>query len=549
MIEADLCIVGAGAAGIALAHRLACTDVRICLLESGGVDFDWQTQSLAEGDSIGIPYTGLDTIQLRCFGGNTNAWGGWFRPLDPSDFEHRPWVENSGWPFPFSTLAPYYAAAHELCQVPSSDYDIHDAVAQLAEPRARLIPFDSAKLETSLYRFSPPTRFAQVYVNTIKRAANINCFTHATVLRIETTDDARTAKKFVVGRLSGGGFAVAAKVFVLAAGAIENARLLLLSNDVMARGLGNQHDLVGRYFMDHPHTRRAMVVSHRASALGLYGTAFRDRGIAAGIALPAAVQEKERLLNYRASIYPIYFEHMSRGWRSFMSMALFSMPRWRSDPYDRLSLPFIRREVSRARILDVIREIDKVAIAAAAQLFKPDRLVSNVVLESKPEQAPNRDSRMTLSHERDALGRNRVRSNWRLTPIDRRTVVRAEEIVDGELQRLGVGALAPLPESEQDDWPAGFTGGWHQMGTTRAHADPRQGVIDGQCRVHGMSNLFIAGASTFPTGGAVSPMPTILALALRLADYLEHWQRRSLPLNVRTERQEADAGPSYGVRL
>ncbi len=546
VLTADLCIVGAGTAGIALAHRLTGTDIRVCLLESGGLGFDWQTQSLAEGDSIGMPYTGLETVQLRCFGGNTNVWGGWFRPLDPIDFAERPWVEASGWPFPRETLAPYYAAAHELCEVASSDYDLGGAVAQLADPRARLIPFDSAKLENSLYRFSPPTRFAQRYAEAIKRAANVDCLIHANVLRIETTGDARTATALAVGRLSGGSFTFTAKVFVLAAGAIENARLLLLSNDVVARGLGNQHDLVGRYFLDHPHTKRTVHLRDRASALGLYGTSFRDRGIGAGIALPAAVQERERLLNYRASIYPVYAGQESRGWQSFKNMALYVAPRWRSDPYQRFSLPFAQRDVSLARIGDVIREIDKVAIAAVSQLGKPDRLVASVVLESKLEQAPNRDSRVMLSHARDALGRNRVRLDWRVLPIDRRTVVRAEDIIDGELRRLGIGALAPVPAAEREEWPAGFTGGWHQIGTTRAHADPRRGVVDGQCRVHGMSNLFIAGASTFPTGGAVSPVPTILALALRLADYLAQEQSRPSPAIIGAEPQRADAVPGYG---
>jgi choline dehydrogenase-like flavoprotein len=125
-----------------------------------------------------------------------------------------------------------------------------------------------------------------------------------------------------------------------------------------------------------------------------------------------------------------------------------------------------------------------------------------------------------LQHERDAFGSNRVQLDWRMLPIDRRTVLRGEEIVEEELKRLGIGRLAPIPTRELEDWPANLEGGWHQMGTTRMDPDPRRGVVDADCRMHGMANLFVAGSSVFPTGGAAPPTLTIVALALRLAERL-----------------------------
>jgi choline dehydrogenase-like flavoprotein len=520
LIETDICIVGAGAAGIALAQTFVGKSTRVCLLESGGLASDWEAQSLAEGETVGLPYSDLDSCQIRYFGGNSNAWGGWFRGLDEIDYRQRPWVENSGWPFGPAELAPYFEAAHGLCQVASADYDLDDAVARIGDPRARLLPFDKSKLESILYRFSPPTRFGQVYREALEKAANIKCLTHAHALGIETSDDARVATRLKVGCLPSGRIHVAAKIFVLAAGAIENARLLLLSNEVMACGLGNQHDLVGRYFMDHPHTKRELVCPGRPPTLGLYGLSFRDRGIAAGISLSATTQEEERLLNYKASIYPVYRGQDSRGWAAFRNLVLSLDPRWRSDPYDRFSLPFARKQISARQIWNIVREIDKVAIGALLQLRKPEGFVARLHLESKPEQAPNPDSRVTLQGARDAFGLNRARVDWRLLPIDRRTMARAEEIIAGELSRLGIGRLAPMGRGAGED-PPDLVGGWHQIGTTRAHVDPRQGVVDAQLGVHGMANLFVAGASAFPTGGAVSPTPTLLALTLRLADHLD----------------------------
>jgi len=143
------------------------------------------------------------------------------------------------------------------------------------------------------------------------------------------------------------------------------------------------------------------------------------------------------------------------------------------------------------------------------------------LVESKPEQAPNPLSRVTLDHARDAFGLNRVKLEWRTLPIDRRTVVRAEEILDGELRRLGLGRLTPLGPGEREGWPANLEGGWHQIGTTRADTDPKRGVVDAELRVHGTANLFVAGSSVFPTGGAAPPTLTIVALALRLAEHLQ----------------------------
>jgi choline dehydrogenase-like flavoprotein len=520
LLEADLCIIGAGAAGITLAREFVDSGLTVCLLESGAFAPDWATQALGQGETSGLRYSDLDTCQIRYFGGNSNAWGGWLRPLDELDFQERPWVENSGWPFPLSELQPYYDRAHRLCEAASSDYDVQEAVQHLADVNARVIPFDPGKLETILYRFSPPTRFGQSFHETFRKADNLKCLVNATACAVETTQDGRTATKVRVGCLSGTRFAITARKFVLAAGAIENARLLLVSNEIVANGLGNQHNLVGRFFMDHPHTTRAFIPSRRAPPLGLYGLSFRGRGVSAGISLPSVVQEQEKLLNYKASIYPIYYCHTSRGWLSFRDLVLSLDPQWRTDPYDRLSLPFKRKRVSFRQLWDILRECDKVAMAGALQVLKPNRFLSRFILESKPEQAPNPNSRITLTTDRDALGVNRVRLDWRLLPCDTETVRRAEDMIDSELQRLGIGRLAPLTAPERDGWAETVVGGWHQIGTTRMHHDPRHGVADADGRVHGTSNLFIAGASLFPTGGAVSPTPTILALALRLADCL-----------------------------
>ncbi len=519
-VRADVAIVGAGAAGITLALALIGRGLSVCLLESGGMEFGWQNQLLYSGLNVGLPYFDLDVCQLRYLGGSTNAWGGWSRPLDPIDFEPRPWIEPSGWPFAMSTLAPFYRQAHEICQVPSDDYDPERAMAELRHPRAKLLPFDPALLETTIYRFSPPTRFGQVYRESLRRADGLRCYLNANVLAIKTDASARTVTRLVVGAMSGVRFEVAAKHYVLAAGGVENTRLLLLSDDVAAAGLGNQHDLVGRFFMEHPHTKRELIVPARRLASGIYGEKFHGRAIVARMSLPDALMRSERLLNYSANLHAVYFGQDTQGWLALRKAILSLSRARRSDPYVRLP-PYGRKGLSRRQVVDMLKRFDQVAVAGVLRLFQPNRFIKGFVLESKPEQAPNRNSRITLDDARDAFGLRRVKVDWRMLPIDRRTVVRGEEIIDAELRRMGIGSLVPLPETEIEAWPDSLEGGWHQLGTTRMHADAEHGVVDPNSRVHGMSNLYIAGGSVFPTSGTAPPTLTIVALALRLAAHLK----------------------------
>lgn len=520
VVEADIVIIGAGAAGISLALELAGSGLAICLLESGGMEFAWPSQSLYSGLNVGLPYFALDVCQLRYLGGSTNAWGGWCRPLDPIDFEARPWVELSGWPFAISELAPFYRRAHEICQVASDDYDPAHAVAELRHPRAKLLPFDPARLETTVYRFSPPTRFGQFYREALRRADDLCCYLNANVLSIKTDASARTVTGLAVGTLSGVRFEVAARHYVLAAGGIENTRLLLLSNDVVPNGLGNQHDLVGRFFMEHPHTKRELIIPTRRLASGLYGEKFHGRAIMARISLPEALQRQERLLNYTANLLTVYFGQDSQGWLALRKAILSLSRSRRSDPFVRLP-PYGRKGLSRREIFDLVRQFDRTVSAGLLRLLQPNRFISGFVLESKPEQAPNPNSRVTLDDARDAFGLRRVKVDWRTLPIDRRTAVRGEEIIDAELRRLGIGSMGPLPPAEIENWPDNLEGGWHQLGTTRMHADAKHGVVDPNARVHGMSNLFVAGGSVFPTCGSAPPTLTIVALALRLASYMK----------------------------
>jgi choline dehydrogenase-like flavoprotein len=525
-IEADLCIIGAGAAGITLAKAFDARNIRVCLIESGGLAYDEQINSLYHAQNIGHPYWPLDECQFRAFGGNTNCWGGWSRPFEEINFRTRSWVPHSGWPFPRSELEPYYGPAHKIVQIRSGSYDLEEAVAELADKQAQLLPLDPARLENHIYRFSPPTRFRFTYLDEISKSNNIRCFLHGTATNIETDHNGQEIRRIAVSCLDGNSFTVRATVFVLAMGGTENPRLLLNSRDQMSCGLGNAHDLVGRFFMEHPHTNRRIIpMSKRGSSfpLSLYSVRYYARGLSARLSLPVATQEREGLLGYGTNITPVYGD--GEGWFAIRKIVLALSSSRQHDPFLRFP-PYGSKRITPHDILQISRSLPQSIVSVLRFL---SGTIKRYVLESSSEQAPNPDSRVMLQSEKDPFGLQRVSLNWRTLPIDRHTVIRSEEIVESELRRFKIGTLEPLKPEELVEWPAsGLRGGWHQLGTTRMSDDPRRGVVDRNGRVHGIGNLFIAGGSTFPTVGAGPPTLTVIAMALRLSDHLmQRFARRA----------------------
>ena len=253
VVEYNVCIIGAGAAGITLAREFIGQEFRVCLVESGGLEGDSATQSLYEGQNTGPLKIQLDVERMRHFGGTTNLWGGFCRPLDEQDFEERDWVPNSGWPFRRSELDPFYERAHELCHLGPFNYDVN---AWNSNNENCSIPLNNGRLVTKFFQLVPTQpvdlrRFGKIYHDDIQSASNITTYLYANATNIEMDDGGNTVSWITVNTISGKKLLIKANFFILATGAIENARLLLLSRGTQNTGVGNAYDLVGRYFMAH----------------------------------------------------------------------------------------------------------------------------------------------------------------------------------------------------------------------------------------------------------------------------------------------------------
>jgi len=515
LIECDLCIVGAGAAGITIARELIDHSVRVCLLESGGLAPDSRTQSLYKGQNVGLPYLPLHRSRFRFFGGSTNNWTGWCRPLNRPDFERRDWIPHSGWPFDRPHLDPYYERAQQICQLGPYSYDLDDWENEL---RGCFV-FPGRYLLTEIFQFSPPTLFGKTYRDPIERAPNVQTYLNANVLEFEMGDRSETVKTLVAATLDGNKFKVCSKVFVLAAGAIENARLLLLSIKCHKAGLGNQNDLVGRFFMEHPYCFCGVLKpSKSCPSLWLYTLHNTETPGRFRKMLGALSPREEFLKSEKFTSGAIYFAHRPRHktLAQYNSLSAVSLARLKDALQHRYWPEYFL--VQARNISSGLDDLAKLFLSKAAELVRP---ASELAIRAFLEPAPNLESRLTLSRERDRLGMPRIRLNWKLAEIDWKSFQGMLEILRDEFSRGGLGRIDIRVDTSKAGWPAGLTGGSHHMGTTRMHRDPAQGVVDSDCRVHETTNLFVAGSSVFPTAGHSNPTLTIIALAIRLADHLK----------------------------
>ena len=489
-LQFDVCIVGAGAAGITIARALESSQRSVCLLESGGFEFDNATQSLYRGRTQGnglSPAGYLSASRLRYFGGTTNHWAGMCRPLDPIDFAVRPWVSNSGWPITRDDLATYYEKGAAVLQFRPFD----DKWGEVSLREDSIVPPGGALIGRT-FRYSAPTRFGRVYRQEIVDSKTTQLLLHANVVHIDLNEAGTNVDRLQVATLTGKRLTVSAPVYVLAAGGVENARLMLVSNSVHKTGLGNGSDCVGRYFMEHPER----VTAHVAVTSPVVRNDLRAlRRGRAFLCLSDDAQRTHELLNANIDIE--------------------AMARLNESPAGGVPLS----------IRDTLEKVDSLGGDVPSE--DPNRIQAYTRLYIRAEAAPRPDSRVTLEEtNRDALGLPRPRLTFVMDTLESRTFIRSMEIVARELgARQGGRLMLRFAEGAVDVPPAGpmwrgMSAGSHHMGTTRMSDTPASGVVDRNCVVHGVSNLYVAGSSVFSTGGMANPTVTIVALALRIADHI-----------------------------
>ncbi|WP_342799612.1 GMC family oxidoreductase [Hyella patelloides] len=407
--------------------------------------------------------------RVRQFGGTSNVWTGKWKYLQSSDFEARPWVDNSGWPISFTDLLEHYRSA-------GKDYGFGDLEAEAMRPeivalRAK-IAAHGLKM-SSFYWEETPTRTAVRFGEEMRRLKNLQVVLGATVTELKLDDSCQRVTAISCSSLEGRELIVEGETVILAAGAFETARILLASNSQLPDGIGNAHDLVGRFYTDHPkhHTgslRPGSLAQEYAQELQY---APKPR-FCICFALDDVTQQEQKLLEHVLYLQPIYEKPLERLWRNFRGR-----PAYRDD----------------------------------------NDSISTYRVKFVTEQAPHKGSRVKLAKEPDKLGKKKLEVDWCFTDQDRQSMEKTIKLLTHRFAEAKLGTF------EFGDDPPNLetmTDAAHQMGTTRMGNRPEEGVVDTNCRVFGTENLYVASSAVFPTGPSYSPTFTILALARRLGQHL-----------------------------
>jgi choline dehydrogenase-like flavoprotein len=522
VIETDLCIVGTGPAGLSIAKTFAGTSTKVVLVESGGRNEEAATQALYEIESEPPRRINQDVLRARILGGSSRIWTGRCAPFQDLDFERRSWVPNSGWPITRKDFEPWLEPAGAMLGLGPNCYDDEKLWSFLRSPRPspRL---NADLLEPMFWQFSKSPRnpknsidFGQDCLDA--RAANIHLLLHANLTHINTNAAGTRFECAEVRALCGKRARVRAKSLVLCCGGVENARLLLASNRILPRGVGNQYDTVGRFLMDHTDSVVGYFdPGHSAAVRSRFGHYWLDNEQGRhvylhGLALGRQTQQREQLLNCHA--YVDAFDAETDDPWSALDRAKAALRSRRG-----VARAFPDARIAMSHCGDLLRGMYRRRFRHRPQLQKLKRVELHCILE----QIPDSESRVTLSDSRkDALGMPLSNIKWKVSDTERQTARRMTELVCREFERFKLPApmLSPCLD-DHGSWLSSCVEKAHPTGSTRMSDNPKKGVVNQNCQVHGVDGLFIAGSSVFPTSGAANPTLMIVAQALRLADRLK----------------------------
>ena len=514
-LRCDICIVGTGPAGATIARELSNTSLRVTVLESGGTERRDETDALNEIESVGWPrVTDQWLVRNRVVGGSSTTWHGRCASFNEVDLQVRDWVPHSGWPFRIDDLIPYFDRGEKYLGLGAGSWLTDDRVwARIGHQQLKL-GLDQDKLSPMFWQFSrdPANKYDTVrfsrHLTAGDLGSNVTLVTNATVTRIKATESGAAVESVEFAAAGGRRWSLPASTVVVCAGGVENARLLLSSNDVVPQGLGNENDLVGRFLMDHPRGQVARFrLTDSRAVLNRFGP-FKSHAAGAnlyqfGVRLSPGIQRSEQLPN--CAIWVSKHNAPDDPWDALKRFA-----RGKANVPQDLSAILLNNGL-------IFRGLKDRLISSRALARKVDALY----LEAMCEQLPNPDSRITLSDRADPLGVRLPRIDWRVSEEEARALRRITELMVEQLSRIG------LEPPVLEDWvrdgamfPHTVKDIAHPTGTTRMAHYPSQGVVDSECQVHGVNGLFIGGSSVFPTAGHANPTQMIVALALRLADTL-----------------------------
>jgi hypothetical protein len=577
--QSDIAIIGAGAAGIVLALELGRAGFDVQLIESGGPTYSERIQALGKDEgsrmkdedpihpssfildpsSFPAAHPPMSECTRRQIGGTSAIWGGRVVPFDPVDFDDRPFLPNSRWPVTYESLVPYFDKACEYLRAGRPKFNIHSFSNVKCPSIVPGLP-DGDVLSSTLERWSV-VNLGKEYAADLRSSGRIKVLhgLTCTAIRAERENvrqgererrDFSSSHALTFSRsfsvqgieartLAGKRLTIKAARYVLASGGLNTTRLLLASDDCCLGGIGNHSGLLGRFYTGHISGRIAEVHFSTSPRDTTFGFDRDDEGVYARrrFTFSREFLHAKRLANIAAWLVNPEISDPAHG-NGVLSFAYLAL----SSPFGKyLASEAIRKSAiagdvhgrTRSHMLNMLRDLPRTALFIPTfgygryfarrkipGFFQYSR--SNVyTLHYSAEQAPNPDSRVTLSKTTDELGLRRIRIEHRYTDQDVRGIIDSHRYWDDYLRLHSRGRLKYVVNDLESSIRRQAGDGYHQIGTTRMSESPADGVVGPDCNVHGFDDLFIASSSTFVTASQANSMFMILVLALRLADHLK----------------------------
>lgn len=499
-IDTDVCIVGTGIGGGTLVEQLARSKTRFVAVEAGG---------LKKSEAVTMDNVGRQFVMpvTRCIelGGTSNLWHGVLSPLDRADFAARPWIPGSGWPITYEQLEPYYQKAAALLGVEHYGYYEEATLADPWKSQLPMMPFNRAVLENKLFQQKIAiTRFKQVVRRVLESTEDQHCLMNTVALELVPGESRGRAAHLVARTTSGSEIQVRAKVFLVAAGALETPRLLLNSRRMNEKGAGNEHDNVGRYLMDHPMGNLLQIKFNRPVRAPIYSDTKSSPAmkVKTGLLFTRAVQEREGLPNHCFYIRPSFVEGIN-------------------DESEQIKLSLLTLRDSRMTAADFLRVIKHPNVVAQVLAYKTWLRVTYKYgdLFFLTEQVPYAESRVSLSEHKDAFGYPRAKVDWKVSRADIDSMERSYRVLTKEA--FSTEDYTFTHKSwEETRWEERYSSAAHHVGTARMAKQAADGVVDENLRVFGIDNVYVCDGSVFTTAGNVNNSLTISALAIRLAEHV-----------------------------
>lgn len=507
VIDTNVCVIGSGPAGAIVAAELAKKNIDVLLLEAGSNEPDFSFDSISK-TNIFSDVSDFRFGWSRQLGGASNLWAGRTYPLEGIDFKKRSWVPNSGWPFSYESLIPFYKRAAKILAIPGYKFFEKCNKPNLDECFLSSILNGETGLETKCFQWAKTPFNSSVYLKSVaKDHCSLRIILNASVSRLQENADTSSVISAELTKVDGDKVTVKARYFIVAAGGIETPRLLLNSNQISPAGIGNEYDNVGRYFSTHPKADMAAIVLKKS--ISTSNALFKDSPLKTGsfrhgISFSKEVQEKHELLNHYVQLSPLLEYQASQAFEVLKKTKVLQ-----------------NGLIDRSRLMkSFLPGLGKIAYAGIGRLARFQPRTKTFILRGFLDQYPNKENRISLSSDRKEDGTKKINLSWRFSDEDKASVINFFSHLDAALQENEIGRVEYSGLKKSEDWPL-ISIHSHFMGATRMGEDKKTSVTDRNARVHGVSNLYIAGPSLFPTYGFANPFLTIAALSLRLSEHLE----------------------------